>query len=83
MNDDDVMLTLQISSCAIVTNTSHLFAAKFHSFCPYQVFVSIQNQHCVEQSTEMTQIKEFTTNIVNSSLQTAGQAPVLHRIQRK
>jgi hypothetical protein len=26
----------------------------------------------------MTQIKEFTTNTVNSSLQTAGQAPVLH-----
>ncbi|GIK05208.1 hypothetical protein Aspvir_009312 [Aspergillus viridinutans] len=26
----------------------------------------------------MTQIKEFTTNTVNSRLQTAGQAPVLH-----
>jgi hypothetical protein len=26
----------------------------------------------------MTQIKEFNTNTVNSSLQTAGQAPVLH-----
>jgi hypothetical protein len=34
MNDDDVMLTLQISSCTIVTNTSHLFAARLHSFCP-------------------------------------------------